>query len=140
MATDAYTLVWVDAAGGNSFRTIKVSGDPSAIITALTARSNAGIAQYWGGPLNQPGNLPTIADYPTAAQVAYLRFVDASGAVANVALPAPPTSIFLADGINVDPSQITGIISACVGTLVTASGAPVVAYQSGTLGRGQVTL
>lgn len=138
MATARMSVNWVDANGQQSLRTITADISAAAILAAASAYTNAQPQQTWEGQILGGYPTPTSGPYLSASQVAYLRFVDATGSVGTLALPGPLTSIFMADGVTVDPSTIAPLIAACIGTLICGSGNKAVAFSSGSLGPGKV--
>ena len=130
------TVVWQDAANGSTLRTLTTLAGAPLTMAALQMFSNAGIQEWWEQLDNVLSTLPTAAPNPWASQVAYLLFQDNGGLSARLALPAPLASIFLPDGVTVDPTLITPILSAAQAEVVTASGALVTKFQGGSLGKG----
>ena len=128
------SVVWVDGAGGSTITLIRALTSASSIETELLAVSNADWFNEWEGTLNiNTSPAPTIASYQSIAQVATLNFLCADGTLAEVRLVAPKLSIFLADGLTVDSTMITSLITACVGTLLSATLSPAASFVAGFL-------
>jgi hypothetical protein len=134
------TLVWVDVAGSAILSTAVTSTGIGAIETALIAKSNADVLSCSEGVLDIRTPSLVNAAYPLINTTAILIFADALGNIATLKLPAPQLGIFMSDNETVDPAQITAIIAAAIGNLLTASGNPVTAFVKGYLQRGKVTL
>lgn len=136
MANVNRSVLWVDAAGGSTISLIRAVTSAASIETELLAVSNADWFNEWEGTLNI--NLtpsPVAAEYQSVSQQATLVFLCADNTTARVNLIAPKLSIFMADGVTVDPTTITSLIAACVGTLLSATLSPAVAFQNGILGK-----
>lgn len=128
------SVIWVDGAGGSTITLIRADTDASSIETELLAVANSDWFNEWEGALNiNTSPLPTIAAYQSVAQRATLSFQCADTTIATVQIVAPKGSIFLADGVTVDPSMITSLITACVGTLLSSTLSPAVTYVGGIL-------
>lgn len=132
MAKQSRQIAWLDAGGRTRITIPTADPDSSTIMAKLQLHSNATIFSWFEGPLNFPGGAPVSAMFPDVVDLARLTFQDASGNLTNLALPAPMSSVFLADTVTVDPSAIADIIAAAVGTLVTQAGGLVTAYVGGT--------
>lgn len=132
MAAQKRSIVWIDAGGRTRVTIPCANPDNAAIMAALLAHSNGGIQEWWEGPDNILTPSATAAVFPDVADLARLTFTDGGGNLAVLALPAPLSSIFLADSVTVDSTQITSIITAAVGHLCTAAGSVVTAYVAGT--------
>jgi hypothetical protein len=139
MAIQAMTVVWQDANGSFTLRSLKTLAGAAAIATALQGKSNAAVVETWEGTDTFTGAIAGAGSYLSAGQVAYLEFTDIANNVTTVALPAPDSAIFQADGVSVDATQIAGIIAACIGALTTAAGNAVTAFKAGRLGTGRLT-
>jgi hypothetical protein len=129
-------MLWVDGAGGSTITLIRTSTGGASIETEILGVINADIFNEWEGTLNI--NLtpaPTVAPYQSVSQKAQLVFLCADGTTAGVTLVAPKLGIFLADGITVDSSMITSLITACVGNLLSPTLSPATAFLSGVLGK-----
>lgn len=133
------TVVWTDCAGQTTLRTLTSQAGAGTVQGILVGKSNAVITEWWEQQETLPAGAPTAAANPFASQVAYLNFSDGAGSSARLALPAPLASIFLADGVTVDPSQawIAAIIAA--GEVVTPAGNLITTFTGGSLGKGTVS-
>jgi len=128
------SILWVDGAGGSTITLVRAITSANSIETELLAVSNADWFNEWEGPLNiNLSPSPTVAAYQSVSQRAALTFLCADGTTARVDIVAPKLGIFLADGITVDASTITSLITACVGTLLSATLSPATAFLSGIL-------
>src|SRR5437763_751795 len=117
MATQQMWVVWIDANGQQSVRSITTTTGASAILAAMQVYSNAVPKSQAEGNLVVPGGTPATAPYLSASQVAYLTFTDGAGHNASLPLVAPATSIFNADGVSVSALAIAALIAACIGVL-----------------------
>lgn len=133
MAIKKAGLVWVDAQGERALHVITTDGGVGPIETELEALSQAGVIECWEGLDETYSPSPGTASYPSVRVTAVLYFTDGAGHVARLLLPAPDSSIFMADGSTVDPAAITSLITACVGRLETAAGTTVTAFAGGQL-------
>lgn len=124
-------IVWVDAAGGSRLTTPQANGSLSSIVTEMLAVSNATVAYYWEGARTVPGGTPTASTYLSTRDAAILVFNDAACNEVRLTLPAPDSSIFMADEQTVDPTAVSSLIAACLGVLQTGAGGVVTAYIAG---------
>lgn len=138
MATQQMWVVWVDANGMQSVRSITTQSGAAAILSAMTAYTNAGVLTEVEGDLIVGSPVPASAPYLSATQVAYLNFTDGMGHYARLPLVSPQSSIFQTDGISVNALAIAALISACQGNLLTGAGTLVTAFTGGQLGPGRV--
>lgn len=111
------------------------------LATEIQAVSNALLREATFGPQNFLSGSPTVATYPTVRQTANLFFRDSTtGATARVYIPAPVSSIFLPDGVTVDPTAITALIAAVVAQVISGSGNLVDQFVGGQLEATRVGL
>lgn len=106
--------------------------DSSGIQAALLTHSNAGVLEWFEGPLHILVPTPVSAVFADVVDLARLTFTDATGSLVQLALPAPKENIFKPDSVTVDPSAIADIIAASIGTLLSSARMPVTAYVAGT--------
>ena len=130
-------MVWIDASGATRLTFVNLSASGTGVQTQLMGDSNASVLNAVENTLTVYTPLSTAAVYPSVADAAILTFQDAGGNLADITLPAPVSSIFLADQVTVDSTMIAAIIAAVVGTVVTASGGLVTAYVAGTRQRSR---
>jgi hypothetical protein len=103
-------------------------------MATLRAKSNADVLNYFEGT-----NFPTLAPTPIAAvqpavaSYAALLFQDAVGETGQITLPAPAASIFLPDGMTVNPAAIAAIIAAVGAECLSSSGGLLTTYLGGIL-------
>ena len=134
MADQTMSVVWIGAGTGLTINRIRTAAGASTILTDLLALSNADEINTWEGDLTVNGSpAPVNAEYPGLNTVANLLFLCADGTTAQLKLPAPKISIFLADGVTIDASAITTLIADCIGSLQSASGSLAVSFQAGRL-------
>lgn len=126
-------IIWTDPQGESVLHVITSATGAGSIAADLEAKSNAFRSQQFAGTNLHPSSSGTVATYPTVRVTAELIFVNATGSTARIYIPAPQASIFLSDGVTVDPTQITSIISACVGNLLCGDSTPATAFQGGQL-------
>jgi len=130
------SIVWVDSGGNNTITLLRTSTGAGTIEGDILALSDADWFNQWEGTLFVNGSpAPTFAQYPSVTQQATLQFMCADGTVARVDIPAPQIGIFLSDGVTVDPSMITTLITDCIGNLLSSSLSPAVSYLVGFLNR-----
>lgn len=138
MSAQKRQIVWIDLQGKTTATIPCADPDNSSIMAALQNHSGADVFSWFEGPANFLTPAPSGVEFAGVTDVARLVFTDASGSLVTLALPAPNLGIFEADTSTVDPSTITDIITACVGSLCSAAGGLVTAYVAGTRGiRGQ---
>jgi len=125
---DARSVIWVDA-GGRTRQTILrgvdslIGGATLATVQAdIGSISNAGVAEYWQGPDTHPGGTGVNATYPNVSDWAQLLFQASDGTSLYITIPAPQSSIFLADGETVDATTITTLIADVGAVCTTSSG------------------
>lgn len=100
----------------------------------MLAVSNADFNDYWEGNL-VINTTPTVvnATYQAVTAKALLNFMCADGTSAQIAIPAPKLSIFLADGVTVDATTIPTLIADCIGNLQSPTGSLATAFLGGFL-------
>jgi len=131
-------MVWADTGGRTRATLLDGNATLASVQAALQNHSQADILFYIEGP--QVGSTPAPAGgvFPSVGDTVRLTFTDASGNMLNVVLPAPSANIFLADSVTVDATMIGDIITAVVGTVLSAAGNPATAFVAGLRGvRGQ---
>jgi len=133
MADRAAGAVWADVTGRTRLTIIKAATTPCTILTALQAKSNCGVLYNWDGDIDDGPGTATAAVYQAANSAAVLVFQTGSGSVLRLTLPAPDSSIFLADGSTVDPAQVAGIVAACIGNLSDGAGNTAATFVAGYL-------
>lgn len=132
MATTRRYTIWVDANGATRLTYLTGNATLSSILTQLVALSNADSLNWTEGTLTAGSASPPGNTYRSVWDSALLTFTDGAGNLTDITLPAPLTSVFKADQETVDPTAITALISAVVGTAVTNAGGVVTAYVAGT--------
>jgi hypothetical protein len=133
MATQRGTAIWVDVNGFTTAQMYTTSAGDAAVLTALLAKSHADVLSTWEGALSvNPSPVPTTGDYQTVGDKANLLFSTGAGTLVTVVLPAPKSSIFLADQETVDFTQIAAIIAAVIAGVVDGSGNAVTTFIGGT--------
>jgi len=125
-------MVWIDANGFTRLTLVNGTSPLSGVQSALLAKSNADVLNAVENTISLFTPAPPGGTYRTVGDAAILTFQDAGGNLVDITLPAPDSSIFLADQETVDGSQIAAIIAAVVGTVDTASGGVVTAFVGGT--------
>lgn len=131
MAATKRYIVWEDA-GGFTVATIPcASASLNNIMSALFGISNAAPISWFEGLEHVTGFTPTSALYQGVNDIARLTYSDASGILANLSLPAPQSSIFLADGRTVDATAIAVLNSVVIGHLCTSAGSTVTSFVGG---------
>lgn len=128
---------------GNFFLSTYLSGtDGTGVNIFLKDLSNAGVLYstvavrdltYQSEGSNAP--------FPSVTQLAQLVFTDSIGSTGVLTIPAPVASIFQADGVTVDTSNLDIALlianATLGGRMLSAAGNPVTAYLRGArVGRG----
>jgi hypothetical protein len=127
---DRRYMVWVDANGFTRLTLVNGDAPMTGVQTQLVALSNADVLNSTESALTVNPPFPPGAAYRTVGDAAVLTFTDGTDLV-DITLPAPLSSIFLADQATVDITQIGAMIAAVVGTVRTSSGGLVTAYVAG---------
>jgi len=132
LADTTRSSIWVDAFGRSRQTIVRGNASLASVEAALLAVSNADTQRCWEGPTQvNPAPSPVAADYQNVADYAVLVYQDASGDLVYITVPAPQSTIFMADGETVDPPAIAGVSAAVIGTVFTAGGSLVTAYVGG---------
>jgi len=88
-------------------------GVPCYYENTIGLYSNAGLLQVAEGTVYPLTPFILNNAYPSVVQCAILSCIDSAGLVFNVRIPAPiRATVFLADGITVDPAVATAIYNA----------------------------
>ncbi|SRR6516162_2548711 len=134
MADKTMSIVWIGAGTGLTINRIRTATGAGTILADLLAISQADQLNTWEGDLTINGSpAPGGGQYPGLNQIANLVFLCADNTTAQIRLPAPSISIMLADGVTVDSSTITTLITDCVGNLQSPTGSLAVSFLSGRL-------
>lgn len=132
MAVARRYQVWVDAQGRTTLTLANTTGSLATLFAAIKAQSNADVLNDTESSLNVNGApAPTNAVYPSVRDSAKLVFVTALGNTVTLTVPAPVSSLFLADGQTVDPTAAATIITDALAALTDEAGNAVTAYQGG---------
>lgn len=124
------STLWVDAAGRETVTLVRTGTTGCPIQAQVIGVSSALPLQDWEGAIDQHSPTPVAGTY-FIGDWAYLTYACADGTSAQIAVPAPLASIFMADGRTVDPTAIAALNAAAIGTLVGYSGSAANAYLSG---------
>lgn len=132
MASFLRYTIWTDANGVSTQTVLRGNADLAAIVTALINHSAGGVSDSAQSvqPL-LPVSSPVSAVYGSVADRVALFFATGVGNQVQVTLPCPDQAIFLSDNKTVDPTTITDVITACVGTITDVAGNVVVSYVNG---------
>lgn len=130
---DRAVHIWADAQGEQTMQLVVTASGVSSIRTQLLAVSNATIVESSEGTIVNYSTTPVVGTYPTVRTTAVLQFTDSVGSIGRLLIPAPLSSIFLSDGVTVDPAAITSLISACIGNLKAGNTNPVTNFLGGQL-------
>lgn len=133
------TVVWVDYNGFTraTYLTGNNGGGGSPTLASvesqLLALSNADEQSVWEGPWTvNPAPAPAAAVYQAVGDYAALTYQNTgTGELVYITLPAPKSTIFLADGETVDPTAIAALTTEVTAVIITASGAVVDAFVGG---------
>lgn len=90
------------------------SSTPGTLDNTIASMSNAGISQIAEGTVTVFTPAPVSAVYPSVTDVAVLNGLDSAGFAFRIFVPAPKASIFEADGITVQPSYLSSVLTAAL--------------------------
>jgi len=130
MAFNGLSTLWVDASGRQTVTLIRNVSSGCPIQAQVIALSAALPLQDWEGPIDSHSPTPAASTYQIG-DWAYLQYANADGSESQIAIPAPLTTLFLSDGRTVDPTQLTALNAAAIGTLGGYSGSAAATYISG---------
>jgi hypothetical protein len=126
------TLVFVDAKGQKANTRFYTTSDSAvhyanflgATQPLFSALTNAAFYNAPGaiGFVASVGTYGVAADYQDITLKAMLMFVDTKGNIHRLKVPSPKRSIFMADGVTVDPAN-AGVIALVAG-LITGTAGP----------------
>lgn len=132
VAQRAY-YTWIDTNGFTRLTLVNSAAGAAGVLAALLAQSNADILNSLDTTLAVNASpSPVAAQFQVVSDAAALTFQDAAGSLVVIQLPAPVSSIFLADTVTVNSAAIAAIKAAVIGTVVTAAGGVVTAYVGGS--------
>lgn len=127
-------LIWVDAQGENVLHILTGNGSMSAVMSQLIALSNADVLDWWEAANNARTPTPNTGTYPTVRVQALLNFrTSTTGSEARIFIPSPKSSIFLSDGVTVDPSAVSALISAVEGVIIAGDSSVVDQFVGGQI-------
>lgn len=139
MAAASRSIIWIDSNGFTTQTIVGSDPDASTIQSKLLLHSNADVLNWFEGPPHpNPTPSPTSAVYFTVGDQARLLFLDTAGSIVTLNLPAPQSSVFLADGVTVDSSAIADIITAFISDGRSALGNSIASFVAGNLKRTKV--
>ena len=127
-------IAWVDVNGNSRTTQAFTSASLVAVETALLAASNADWLTELETVLNvNTAPAPIAGQFQTVLDSASLWFQTPAGNIVTLTLPAPKSSIFLADLQTVNPASVAGIVSAALAAPLTdQSGTAVTVFLGGT--------
>lgn len=132
MPNQRQAVVWVDAGGRTRQTVFVVNGSGSDLRAKLLGHSNADVQDWFEGTDNfNSSPSPVLMPFPDVIDSAKLVFADGSGNEASLTLPAPISSIFLADETTVDASAIADVITSATTYLVNSAGNTVTTFVGG---------
>lgn len=126
-------IIWADSQGEQTLNIYVTSTGVSAIRTNLAALSNAVPVESSEGTRVAISGTPTVATYPSVRSNARLYFRAASGSRGTLLIPAPISSIFLSDGVTIDPSAVSSLVTAALGNLVCGDSTLAAVFDGGEL-------
>lgn len=126
-------VIWVDAQGERNLNVITTNSGAATIAANLESLSNAVRSFSWENNEVNFSSIPVVATYPTVRVNAQLIYRDATGSLAKLYIPAPISSIFLTDGVTVDPTAIATLTGNVIGELICGSGNVATAFVGGQL-------
>lgn len=122
----------MDATGSTTSTQINGSLTLAGVQAALLAVSNADyVREFEGTSVANGSPSPIAAPFETVMDQAFLWFVTAAGTLVQVTVVAPQSSIFMADGMTVDPTSVAGVVAAVVGTVTDQNGNVTTAFTAG---------
>lgn len=130
MSTGLVTARWRDYQGriGRTKFWTTSSLNADLIVSAIANLTNCALASYIGVSTSPPKELAygAAAQFRDAEDKAVLSFVAGTGVIVKLSVPAPNSSIFLADLETVDPanSAVQQLQTAMIDGATTRSGAP----------------
>lgn len=131
----AAVFEWTDEANGFlRTRSWVVSGGlPGVFLLALQALSNASNTLAFEGAAVVSATPAGSGQYSLATTTAVLNFLTGVGSGVQVTIPAPVASIFAADGVTVDNTNVVvaAFITAAIGYLTDNAGNVVTTYNTG---------
>lgn len=135
MAHNKAGLIWADVNGFTRLTTLNNDGSLDDVLLDMEAKSNGSNTVRWNGPVELFDPLTANAVYNSVLDSAVLSFENASGGITKVFLPAPKSSIFMADGQTVDPAQIATLIADVLLHVLDNDGNALVSYLGGFYAR-----
>lgn len=132
----ARSVVITDANGGTTIILLRSNTGAGGIQGGVLNCSTADYTQYWESAVTVNGApAPPGGAYQTVRLQAILYFACADTTIAQVVIPAPASGVFLADQETIDPANVlvAGLITACIGNLMSSSGSLATAYLGGRL-------
>lgn len=126
------SVIWVDAQGKTRQTLLRGSATLLTVMSSVKSVSNADVLGDFEGTETINGTpVPVAAAYATVNDFAVLTYETGAGTLVYITVPAPLSSIFLADGETVDATAIAALTTAVVGTVTDASGNAVTAFVAG---------
>jgi hypothetical protein len=126
-------VTWRDAKGNTATNIFYVTAASltaantaaTAVITAMTALTNAHLQSQIGPSTSTPTEViyGTSSSYATVEDKATFTFQTATGSIHRFRIPAPKSTIFLADGETVDAANtdVTAFTSAVIANCASSS-------------------
>lgn len=114
--------VWIDASGKTRQTILNTATGQSAILAEIESLTNAGLVQSWEATPDNPNEIGVNDTFSSVRDYVKVLFSCADGSEASVTVPAPIAGLFLADGQTLDASAVSGLATACIGQLRSASG------------------
>lgn len=135
MADKTASVIWLDFNGVTRQTVLKSLTGAGAIWAAAQAASAAQVEKSWESVTGTSVGTATNTLYQSVKQSARLIYQTASGSNLYVTIPAPLRSIFLADGVTVDPSNalVLAVNAAAIGSLSDGGGSTAAVYIGGLL-------
>jgi hypothetical protein len=129
---DGLIVVWIDSLGQTRMTTyLAQTGQGEALKTAMRSVSNAAVLWWGAGDLIQQEPVMASGVFQPVDDAARLDFRTASGRTVSLIIPAPNESIFTADGLTVEPAEISGLIDEFIAQGIAEGGDPVVSFIRG---------
>lgn len=136
MSVYARSIVWVDAYGARTIIKVQSQTGAASAEASLEALSNASVVEFWESVITPGAPAPVALTYQSVVNRAVFAFACADGTLYNVIVPAPSASIFMADGVTVNPADanvVAFVAAAIAAPLCNNAGSPVTAFVNGQL-------
>lgn len=135
MADKRASIIWLDVNGVSRQTILTSTTGAGAIWAAVQAASQAQVETSWESVLGASVGSAASGAYQSVKMSASLLYQTGSGGSLRITIPAPQLSIFLPDGVTVDPSNslVIAINTAAIGLLSNGGGTTAATFVGGIL-------